>query len=219
MKRFRGHHSLLQFGAYAALGLGGLGIGFLISLLGTMVSSSRAKSSESDQATRTYYINAKLPFAAEPTLSPAIKAVEMVKCPCGLELPASSMRDHVTISGHSKPAIFGPGGTGKVWDLNEPVVETTSPDCYRCGKPVYGLKRMGKTIYVAHLGCADKTKARSDVQDTARASKQEPTNRQPRSRKCPLCRKTVTAEDAFVQMRSRTGRTIDFHVVCVELVK
>ncbi|HET7405421.1 MAG TPA: hypothetical protein VFJ63_04815, partial [Candidatus Bathyarchaeia archaeon] len=80
------------------------------------------------------------------------------KCPCGLVLPEVSMWEHVMSTGHSGISSAANVKLAKIWELEDAMIEQTSPDCYKCGKPVQGLKRVGKTIYVTHVGCMNPAK-------------------------------------------------------------
>src|SRR5713101_5127837 len=59
-------------------------------------------------------------------LSTASAPIKMVRCNCGLELPEDSMVEHADSTGHSKPFNMSTVKIGKIWDLEEAVIENAS---------------------------------------------------------------------------------------------
>lgn len=137
------------------------------------------------------------------------------KCPCGLVLPEVSMWEHVMSTGHSGISSAASVKLAKIWELEEAMIEQTSPDCYKCGKPVQGLKRVGKTIYVTHVGCMNPAKPEEAGEISGKVT--EVPDRQVGSRKsekCPICWEPVSAND-FVEVMSSTGNRTKFHDNCL----
>ena len=132
-----------------------------------------------------------------------------VKCNCGLELPEDSMLEHAESTGHSKPFDMSSVRIGKIWDLEEAVIESASPECTRCGKPVLGLKRIGKTIYVTHLGCSER---KSENRKSARPNRQRA-----RATTCSICWRTVRGKSRVSQIESLSGQKLMFHEECMKL--
>lgn len=141
-------------------------------------------------------------------LSEDHSTVKMIKCNCGLELSEDAMLEHAEGTGHSKP-FDAAVKVGKIWDLQEAVIESASPACSKCGKPVQGLKRIGKTIYVSHAGCAD---AKSEVDDT-----DKPTVKKTKTRTCSICWRSISEDAAVTQVESLSGQKLMFHEECLGL--
>jgi len=139
---------------------------------------------------------------------------DLTKCPCGLVLPEVSMWEHSMSTGHSGISSAASVKLAKIWELEEAMIEQTSPDCYKCGKPVQGLKRVGKTIYVTHVGCMNPPKLEEAKEVPGKAS--EVLNRlgSRKSEKCPICWEPVSAND-FVEVTSSTGNRTKFHDNCL----
>jgi len=131
-----------------------------------------------------------------------------VRCNCGLEFPEDSLREHSESTGHSKPFDQTAVRIAKIWDLEEAVIETASPDCVKCGKPVPGLRRIGKTIYVTHLGCTNGQKPED---------KPPRLKRKPKNRICSICWKAVDKSSGITRLGSVSGQTLVFHNECLDL--
>ncbi len=136
-------------------------------------------------------------------------SVKMVKCNCGLELPEDSMLEHAESTGHAKPFDLSIVKVGKIWDLEEAVIENASPECTKCGKPVLGLKRIGKTIYVTHLGCSDGK--RGDHKQTKTNGQKAKTST------CSICWRSIRGKSGVSQVESLSGQKLMFHEECLQL--
>ena len=144
---------------------------------------------------------------------------ETIKCACGLVLPGRIMLEHAQSTGHSGISASVPIRVGKIWDLQEAVVESASPECSKCGKPVQGLKRVGKTIYVSHAGCQDqhnKNEARGNQETLKPDDTHASSGRRHRRRaNCPICWKPISGRKHITQVPSATGGRIRFHEKCL----
>jgi len=140
---------------------------------------------------------------------------DLSKCPCGLVLPEVSMWEHVMSTGHSSISSAANVKLAKIWELEEAMIEQTSPDCYKCGKPVQGLKRVGKTIYVTHVGCMNPAKP-EEVREISGKTLEvlTKTASSRKSEKCPICWEPVSAND-YVEVSSSTGNKTKFHDNCL----
>lgn len=146
-------------------------------------------------------------LTAGGTRNPALGV--RVKCNCGLEFPEDSMLEHAESTGHSKPFDMSSVKIGKIWDLEEAVIENASPQCTKCGKPVLGLKRIGKTIYVAHLGCSD---AKREDQKSTRPNRQRA-----KASTCSICWRNIRGKNGVSQVKSVSGKKLMFHEECMRL--
>ncbi len=128
------------------------------------------------------------------------------------------MAEHVQSTGHSTIVPSVKIRVGKIWELEEAVIETASPACSKCGKPVHGLRRIGKTIYVSHLGCRDPDKGNDGGGEKVGSQKVKDLSlprRLSKIEKCPICWKPVARRKGFTQIISATGGKIRFHDNCL----
>lgn len=125
------------------------------------------------------------------------------------------MWEHVMSTGHSGISSAASVKLAKIWELEDAMIEQTSPDCYKCGKPVQGLKRVGKTIYVTHVGCMNPAKSEEAEEISGKVTEAQDRHVGSRkSEKCPICWEPVSADD-FVEVMSSTGNRTKFHDNCL----
>ena len=157
-----------------------------------------------------------------PVYGPILVASEKVEsCPCGLVLPENALMEHAQSTGHVGPGSSVSVRTGKIWDLEQATVEQTSPDCYKCGKPVKGLKRVGRTIYVSHTGCISSSSGKTRTRrkravaiQNSKSVEREQAVQLSLGVKCPICWGPVQ-ETGSVTTLSSTGNVLRFHNRCM----
>jgi len=165
-------------------------------------------------------VEASLPLPDED-ISLTRQAEELESCPCGLVLPSDALVEHRESCGHAGIISFANVRAGKIWDLEQAIIEGTSPDCYKCGKPVKGLKRVGKTIYVSHLGCIDATTRNMRTGKKSSGQAENPTSDQTsravrvaRRKRCPICWRLVRRKGSITALSS-TGILLRIHHDCL----
>ncbi|MBO0887643.1 hypothetical protein J2P12_00930 [Candidatus Bathyarchaeota archaeon] len=159
------------------------------------------------------------PSKSAEVVAQSVPVDELVSCPCGLDLPAESMIEHIQSTGHTVSSSSQNVKAGKIWDLEQAIVEQTSPDCYKCGKPVKGLKRVGRTIYVSHVRCVEEIATRRPrVGGNLNSGVNRPRQRRKHSKsftsRCPICWRRVQRRNS-VALTSSTGRILRFHNACL----
>ncbi len=225
---------LLLFIASASIGAA-LGIVVTLFQKSPRMNSAPLLKKIDDDLADPVIVNMQIPdmsFHLPDPQSSAIPAVNSessawTRCYCGLELPAPLMAEHADSTGHSKPMAMGTVRVGKIWELEEAVIGNASPSCVKCGQPVVGLKRVGKTIYVTHLGCSEvKAEVANETgsgngngQTTEVVSQQNAATVSTRKRvrrdvTCPICWRSTRGGE-FTRVKSVKGRTLRFHEDCL----